>query len=88
MLANNLPTLDYIARGVRVEYTEGGVQVLATPRAGEQVAAIKLLADLGMGERVQMSEIRARLRSQIALIRSRESWSTDELLGALRAVWM
>lgn len=87
MFAKNLPILDFIARGVTTSFVEGGAQVLVTPKPSERVAAMKLLGEIGMGERVSTSEIRERLRHQVVLIRGQDTWSTPDLLAALAEVW-
>lgn len=87
MFVRNLPVLDAIARGVQVEFQEGGALVLKSPRPGEQVAAMKLLKETGLGAEVNAGDVRERLRAQVNLIRSRAQWSTDELLDALDSVW-
>jgi len=87
MLASRLPLVGHIADGVAIALDDDGGHKLVSPRANERLQAIKLLADLGMGETVSVSELRHRLRAQLELIRSQETWSQAELITALGAVW-
>ncbi len=87
ILAKNLDVLDHIASGATAEFVEDGKLVIVTPRPAERIAAVKLAGELGMGERVQVSDVRARLREQILIIREQETWTQAELLARLGAVW-
>lgn len=69
LFAKNLPVLGHIAAGVTTEFVENGAQVLVTPRPAERVSAMKLLADIGMGEKVSVGEVKARLREQFRVLR-------------------
>lgn len=88
MFARNLPVLDGIARGVTVEFVDNGETKLCTPRASERVSAMKLLADIGLGEQIAVSDIRDRLRQQIAVLRDELTpEQLDRLLPRLGEVW-
>jgi hypothetical protein len=87
MFAKNLDVLDFIAQGVTTSFVDGGAQVLVTPKPSERVAAMRLLGDIGLGERVSVSEVRDRLRRQVQLLRGQDTWTTTELLSALAEVW-
>jgi hypothetical protein len=87
MLSRNLPVLEHIASGATVEFTENGEQKLVTPKPGERVAAIKVLAELGMGERVAVSDVRTRIRAMLAIVNEQETWTREELLARLGGVW-
>lgn len=64
--------------------------VIPTPR--DQLLAIKLLADVGLGPSVTLADVRERLRSQAQTIRDLVGDGTrgvtaDELLSALSRCW-
>lgn len=87
MLGNRLHVVGAIADGVAVHFEDGGQLKLISPRPGERLQALKLLAELGLGEQVSVSEVRERMRRQLELIRSQAAWDTEELVAALAAVW-
>ncbi len=83
-------------RGVAVELltkvTADGKEVhdwrMFTPEPKDRLAAIKALADIGMGASVTMADVRERLRQQVDVIRQTlPTEQAEQLLDALKAVW-
>jgi hypothetical protein len=87
MLANRMHLIGSLADGVAIEFTDEGGTKLVSPKPSERIQALKLLAELGLGEMVSTSEVRDRMRRQLDVIRTREHWTADELIEALGAVW-
>ena len=87
MLANRMHLIGSLADGVAVEFTDEGGTKLVSPKPSERIQALKLLAELGLGEMVSTSEVRDRMRRQLDVIRTREHWTADELIAALTDVW-
>jgi len=85
--AQRLPILKGIADGVVVEIDEQGAYRVASPTPRDRVAALKVLADLGLGAQVNAADVRERLTAQLQVIRSRPTWTADELVAALAKVW-
>lgn len=69
MLGNRLHIVGALADGVAVQFEDGGELKLVIPRPGERMQALKLLAELGMGEQVAVSEVKARMRAQVEVLR-------------------
>jgi hypothetical protein len=69
MFVRNLPALEAIAAGVTVEIQDDGSFKLKSPNHSAQVSAMKLLGELGMGEQVAVSEVKARMRAQVEVLR-------------------
>jgi hypothetical protein len=54
----------------------------------DAVAAFNALAKVsGVDGRISPADVRERLKAQVEVIRSRASWTPDELLTALGEVW-
>jgi hypothetical protein len=87
MLAGRMHLIGSLADGVAIEFTENGDTKLVSPKPSERIQALKLLAELGLGEMVSTSEVRDRMRRQLDVIRTREHWTADELIQALTEVW-
>lgn len=87
MLGNRMHLIGALADGVAVEFTDEGGTKLVSPKPSERLQAIKLLAELGMGDQVPVGDIRDRLRRQLAVIREQETWTQADLIAALEAVW-
>ena len=85
--AQRLPILKGIADGVVVEIDEQGAYRVASPTPRDRVAALKVLAELGLGAQVHAADVRERLTAQLQVIRSRPTWTADELVAALAKVW-
>jgi hypothetical protein len=85
--AQRLPVLKGIADGVVVEIDEQGAYRVASPTPRDRVAALKVLAELGLGAQVHAADVRERLTAQLQVIRSRPTWTADELVAALAKVW-
>jgi hypothetical protein len=69
LFVQNLPALAAIAAGVTVEIQDDGSMKLKSPNHSAQVSAMKLLGELGMGEQVAVSEVKARMRQQVDVLR-------------------
>lgn len=69
MLASRMPLIGHLADGVAVQFDEDGQTKLVSPKPGERLQALKLLAELGMGEQVAVSEVKARMRAQVEVLR-------------------
>ncbi len=69
MLANRMGLIGHLADGVAVQFEEDGSTKLVSPKPGERLQALKLLAELGMGEQVAVSEVKARMRAQVEVLR-------------------
>ena len=52
-----------------MHFDEDGQTKLVSPKPSERLMAIKLLAELGMGEQVAVSEVKARMRQQVQVLR-------------------
>lgn len=88
MFGNRLQIVGSIADGITVEIEdETGEWKLVTPKPADRLNALKLLAELGLGEQVGVSEVRERLRSQLRIIRGQATWTTADLVAALAPVW-
>jgi hypothetical protein len=87
MFARRLHLVGAIADGVAVQFEDGGALKLISPRPGERLQALKLLAELGLGEQVAVSEVRERMRTQLEVLRTQAHWETEELIAALTRVW-
>lgn len=86
LLLPRLHILAHIADGTSVALGEEGLKFVA-PTPGERTAAIRALKEIGMGESVSVSDVRDRLKRQVAVIRGQATWTQDELLEALTEVW-
>lgn len=69
MLGNRMHLIGSLADGVAVQFDEDGTTKLVSPKPGERLQALKLLAELGMGEQVAVSEVKARMRAQVDVLR-------------------
>ena len=87
MLASRMHVIGSLADGVAVHFDDEGGTKLVSPKPGERLQALKLLAELGMGDQVPVSDIRDRLRRQLAVIREQETWTQADLIAALEGVW-
>lgn len=88
MLARRLPLIGHLADGVAVQFDEDGQTKLVSPKPGERLQALKLLAELGMGEQVAVSEVKERMRQQIAVLREELDGETFERVAKrLGDVW-
>lgn len=88
MLWNRLDLVGHLADGVTVEFTDEGGTKLVSPRPGERLQAMKLLAELGMSERVPVGDIRQRLTAQVAVLRAElEPAVCERVLAKLGEVW-
>ena len=86
-LHTRMPLLEQIADGTAVQWQPNGSQQLVSVKESDRIAALKLLATLGMGESVPVADVKARMRAQVALIRTRETWTAEDLLAQLGEVW-
>lgn len=90
-LQDNQDVITQILKGVAVRYEtdkNGKTELkLVSVSPYERIAAATLLAKLGMGEMVSTTDVRGRLRQQIALLRTQPTWDTDALLERLGEVW-
>ena len=86
LLLPRLHILAHIADGTSVALGDEGLKFVA-PTPGERTAAIRALKEIGMGETVSVSDVRDRLKRQVAVIRGQATWTQDELLEALTEVW-
>lgn len=86
-LATRMPILEHIADGNAVQWQEDGSQKLVSVKDSDRLTALALLAKLGMGEQVPVADVKARMRAQLAVIRSQATWSSDELMARLAEVW-
>ena len=90
-LLPRLRLLAHFADGVAVSQVEDDAgnarHKLHSPTPAERIKAIEVLHKIGMGDTVSVSDVRDRLKRQVALIRSQEAWTADELLQALGPVW-
>lgn len=87
MLATRLDIVGHIADGVTVQFDDGEQLKWVSPRPAERLQALKLLADWGLGPPVSVADVQERMAQQLLVIRSRETWTAEELITALRAVW-
>ena len=91
LLEPRLRLLAHFADGVVVSQVEDDAgnakHKLHSPTPAERTKAIEVLHKIGMGDTVSVSDVRDRLKRQVALIRSQETWTADELLVALGPVW-
>lgn len=91
LLEPRLRLLAHFADGVVVSQVEDDAgnakHKLHSPTPAERTKAIEVLHKIGMGDTVSVSDVRDRLKRQVALIRSQETWTADELLQALGPVW-
>ena len=91
LLEPRLRLLAHFADGVVVSQVEDDNGTprhkLHSPTPAERTKAIEVLHKIGMGDTVSVSDVRDRLKRQVALIRSQENWTADELLVALGPVW-
>lgn len=69
LFVQNLPALAAIASGVTTEIQDDGSIKLKSPQHSAQVSAMKLLGELGMGQQVAVSEVKARMRAQVEVLR-------------------
>lgn len=86
LLEPRIRLLAHFADGVAVQQHDGEFKVIS-PTPAERTRAIEALHKIGMGEQVAVSEVRARMRAQIARVMERETWTRDELLAALGEIW-
>lgn len=87
-LAATLPHLKHFANGVAVEYVEDGKLVLISPTVGERIRAVEVMHKIGMGEQVAVSDVRARLKAQLRVIRDMmPPEQADQVCAALGEVW-
>jgi hypothetical protein len=86
LLLPRLHILAHIADGTSVALGEEGLKFVA-PTPGERTAAIRALKEIGMGETGSVSDVRERLKRQVAVIRGQDTWTQEELLVALTEVW-
>lgn len=90
-LLPRLRLLAHFADGVAVSQVEDDAgnarHKLHSPTPAERIKALEVLHKIGMGDTVSVSDVRDRLKRQVALIRSQETWTADELLQALGPVW-
>jgi hypothetical protein len=91
LLEPRLRLLAHFADGVVVSQVEDDAgnakHKLHSPTPAERTKALEVLHKIGMGDTVSVSDVRDRLKRQVALIRSQETWTTDDLLTALGGVW-
>lgn len=87
MLATRLDIVGHIADGVTVQFDDGEQLKWVSPRPAERLQALKLLADWGLGPAVSVADVQERIAQQLQVIRSRETWTPEELIGALAPVW-
>ena len=91
LLEPRLRLLAHFADGVVVSQVEDDAgnakHKLHSPTPAERTKAIEVLHKIGMGDTVSVSDVRTRLKQQVALIRTQDSWTTDDLLAALGGVW-
>lgn len=87
MLATRLDIVGHIADGMTVQFDDGEQLKWVSPRPAERLQALKLLADWGLGPPVSVADVQERMAQQLLVIRSRETWTAEELITALRAVW-
>lgn len=88
MLANRMQLIGSLADGVAVEFTDEGATKLVSPKPSERLMALKLLAELGLGDQVPVSDVKDRLRKQLAVIRETlPPEQAAELILALDEVW-
>lgn len=87
MLATRMDLIGHLADGVAVHFDDEGGTKLVSPKPAERLQALKLLAELGMGDQVPVGDIRDRLRRQLAVIREQETWTQADLIAALQEVW-
>lgn len=88
--ADALPYLEAVIAGVAVEEVrtqDGQAYGLKTASVGDRVAAFRAVAQLGMSGKITTDDIRVRLTEQLRLIASRPSWTSEELIEALRPIW-
>lgn len=80
--------LKHFANGVAVEYVEDGKLVLISPTVGERIRAVEVMHKIGMGEQVPVSDVRARLKAQLRVIRDMlPAEQADAVCAALGEVW-
>ena len=53
----------------------------------DKIAAVSVLGRMGMTGAVNMDDIRERLRAQLEVIRSRDTWSSADLISAIKPIW-
>lgn len=88
MLADRLELVGHLADGVAVEFEEGGAVKLVSPKPGERLQALKLLAELGMGQQVGVGEVRSRLAAQVEVLRQELDAETFARVAAkLGEIW-
>lgn len=87
MLATRLDIVGHIADGVSVEFDDGEQLKWVSPRPADRLQALKLLADWGLGPAVSVADVQERIAQQLQVIRSRETWTPEELIAALAPVW-
>lgn len=87
MLASRLDIVGHIADGVSLEFDDGAQLKWVSPRPADRLQALKLLGEWGLGPAVSVADIQQRLTQQLVLIRSRDTWTPEELIAALDAVW-
>lgn len=87
MLNQHVAVLGHIAAGVTTEFVEDGKQVLVTPKPSDRVAAIKLMLEYTRGQQVGANDVADRLKRQIDVILSRDTWTSLDLIAALHDIW-
>lgn len=91
LLEPRLRLLAHFADGVVVSQVEDDAgkakHKLHSPTPAERTKAIEVLHKIGMGDTVSVSDVRDRLKRQVAVIRGQSTWTQDELLEALTEVW-
>lgn len=89
-LEKRIPLLEAFADGVAVQQSDvDGTRSfdLISPTPRERIAAMAELGKLAASPAVNATDVRDRLRAQVTLILSRESWQSEELLTAIQEIW-
>jgi hypothetical protein len=89
-LRKRIPLLGHFADGVAVSLMlVDGEQKLVTHAVdvSDRIAAIRELGKLADDGKVDVHEVKRRMAAQVAVIRERDTWTSDELLEELNRVW-